>query len=75
MKWVKLRVEASCAFGCEVPRKAWALVATAKKRRGWSYGRRVVVCRTCADAHYNERPPADTTPARDGKALAVGDDE
>lgn len=73
MTWQQLRRPALCAWGCELEARAWAVVGRLGRRY---YGRRFVVCERHAESHYGlRRPPVDVTQVRDGKALAVGDDE
>lgn len=73
MNWVQLRREAVCAWGCEIARRAWVLQGRLGRRY---YGRRFLVCEAHALSHYGLQPPViEPSTIRDGKALAVGDDE
>lgn len=73
MKWVRLRRDARCAFGCDVAPRAQVLERTHGRRR---FGPRFVVCVACAFKHYAMVPPAAVEElARDGKAAALGNDE
>lgn len=53
MKWVQLRRDARCAFGCEVSSRSWVLLA--RYRAGL---RRFVCCEACAADRYGMKRPA-----------------
>lgn len=66
MKWLLLRRDARCAYGCDVSRGRWVLSG---RQRRWVP--RFIVCERHAKEHYNQSRPE----ARDGKAAALGNDE
>lgn len=66
MKWVRARVGDRCAYGCTVVRGADVMLGK----------RRFVVCAACAEQRYGQRPPPRPEKVeRDGKAMAIRNDE
>lgn len=61
MRWGRVRLATPCAFGCAIPKGAFAWWGR------WGHGRRVVVCVRCGEQRYGLKPP----PEKDGKMRAA----